>query len=159
MPGPDELEPDDWGTMLERRPIIGHGAESVPGVSRTWLRVKEPVVPETTDGAQPSETLQTSLQLCAHVFASDDIPTDAAISLHPKAPMSEETWGDFIGASLDHAVWLHRPRPATEWMLHDFTGLGMQGGRGLAMGRVFAQDGTHVASIAQEVLFREKKPA
>jgi len=148
VPGPDELEADDWGTMLERRPVPDE--RSPKHSSRVWLRLKEPVVPTESDQATVD-----ALNWCGQIFTSDDIPTNAAIANHPGLA-NDSDWENFIGASLDHAVWMHRPRPVTDWMLHDFDGQGLRNARGLARGQVFAEDGAHVASIAQEVLFRER---
>jgi len=57
-------------------------------------------------------------------------------------------------ASLDHTIWYHRPMKADEWHLHDFSSHGYVGARGLAIGHIFSMDGTHVATVAQEVLMR-----
>ena len=60
----------------------------------------------------------------------------------------------FMSASLDHAIWFHRPVTASDWHLHEMRSLGLTGSRGLASGSVFAADGTHVATVTQEVLLR-----
>jgi len=66
--------------------------------------------------------------------------------------------GDHMfAASLDHTVWFHRNLAADEWHLHDFSCLHFVGGRGLALGYVFAADGGHVATVAQEVLMRDTR--
>jgi acyl-CoA thioesterase-2 len=57
-------------------------------------------------------------------------------------------------ASLDHTVWFHRPFRADEWLLYDQVSPSASGGRGLAVGRLFAEDGRLVASVAQEGLIR-----
>jgi acyl-CoA thioesterase II len=56
--------------------------------------------------------------------------------------------------SLDHALWLHRPVRMDEWVLFDFDPVSVAASRGLVHGSVYTQDGTLVASIAQEVLIR-----
>ena len=53
-------------------------------------------------------------------------------------------------ASLDHSIWFHRPFRADEWWLYDQWSPSASGGRGLSIGRVFTQDGTLVATVAQE---------
>ena len=60
-------------------------------------------------------------------------------------------------ASLDHTIWFHRPIEADRWHVHDFTCHTFVGGRGLSLGNVFALDGTHVATVAQEVLLRDTR--
>ena len=62
--------------------------------------------------------------------------------------------GRWFGASLDHAVWFHRPVRAHDWNLYEMSCLSYVGGRGLTHGFVFASDGTHVATVAQETLVR-----
>ena len=57
-------------------------------------------------------------------------------------------------ASLDHTIWFHRPFRADEWWLYDQVSPSASGGRGLALARVFTQDGTLVATVAQEGLIR-----
>jgi acyl-CoA thioesterase-2 len=57
-------------------------------------------------------------------------------------------------ASLDHAMWFHRPFRADEWLLYAMESPNAAGGRGLALGRFFTRDGTLVASTAQEGVVR-----
>ena len=57
-------------------------------------------------------------------------------------------------ASLDHAVWFHRTFRADEWWLYDQQSPSAASARGLALARVFAQDGRLVATVAQEGLIR-----
>ncbi len=57
-------------------------------------------------------------------------------------------------ASLDHAMWWHRFARADEWFLYSQESPSARGGRGLSLGRIFAQDGTLVASVAQEGMIR-----
>jgi acyl-CoA thioesterase II len=65
-------------------------------------------------------------------------------------------WGldDVNGASLDHALWFHRPFRADEWVLYDCTSPTASGARGLATGRFFTRSGAHVATVVQEGLLR-----
>jgi len=57
-------------------------------------------------------------------------------------------------ASLDHAMWFHRPFRVDEWLLYAMESPNASGGRGLAMGRFFTRDGVLVASTAQEGVVR-----
>ena len=57
-------------------------------------------------------------------------------------------------ASLDHAMWFHRPFRADEWLLYAMESPNAAGGRGLALGRFFTRDGRLVASTAQEGVVR-----
>lgn len=145
VPSPDSLSPDDWGPILERRSLP---PEKHPARATCWLRVKPPV------GDDPV------MQACALAYASDDIPTEAASQSHPLRPRPGAPDGEydrlFVGASLDHAIWFHRPGRQDEWVLHDFKGHGLVGARGLGIGELFSRDGVHLATIAQEILMREK---
>src|SRR5690606_14242180 len=55
-------------------------------------------------------------------------------------------------ASLDHALWFHRPCRADEWLLYAMDSPAAQGSRGMARGMIYARDGRLVASTAQEGL-------
>ncbi|MCY1378054.1 acyl-CoA thioesterase II [compost metagenome] len=57
-------------------------------------------------------------------------------------------------ASLDHAMWWHRPVRVDEWLLYVQESPSAQGARGLATGKFFNRDGQHVASVAQEGMVR-----
>ena len=62
-------------------------------------------------------------------------------------------------ASLDHAMWFHRPARADEWVLYAQQSPSAQGGRGLGIGRMFTADGVLLASVAQEGMVRAPEPA
>jgi acyl-CoA thioesterase II len=62
--------------------------------------------------------------------------------------------GEYVGASLDHAVWFHAPVRADEWFLYETDSPAASGGRALCFGQVWAADGTHVATVAQQGLIR-----
>ena len=68
---------------------------------------------------------------------------------------------DVLAASLDHALWFHRPFRADEWMLFSQVSPSAHGGRGLVRGSLYARDGQLVATVIQEGLLRVKadKPA
>ena len=59
-------------------------------------------------------------------------------------------------ASLDHAMWFHRPFRMDEWLLYEVQSPSASAARGLVMGRFYSQDGTLVASTAQEGLIRRR---
>lgn len=148
LPGPDDALRDDdsWSSMFERRFAAPRNALEGRGVA--WMRMREPV------GDDPI------LQACALAYLSDDLPTDAVVALHPDRPKGE--WGegemDFMSASLDHAIWFHRPLAADQWHLHDFSSLAYLSSRGLGIGHILTTDGVHVATVAQEVLLRLTRP-
>jgi len=65
--------------------------------------------------------------------------------------------GKVMMASIDHAIWFHRPFRADEWFFYDCRVQSTGNGRGFAHGKVYLQDGTLVASTAQEGLLRLKR--
>ena len=132
-------EDDSWGPLIERQ----WGQRPDPGVARTWLRVRGPL------GEDPI------LHQCALAFASDDAPMEAALTHHPRWSGREEDFGRFMTASLDHAIWFHRPVQGDAWHLYDMASEGIRGGRGMSYGRVLTTDGVHVATVTQEVLIRD----
>jgi len=83
-------------------------------------------------------------------YASDYSLLESILRRHGK---SWRTPG-LRAASLDHAMWFHRPARADEWLLYAQHSPSAQGGRGLGIGRMFSQDGTLVASVAQEGMLR-----
>ncbi|MCC7328837.1 MAG: thioesterase family protein, partial [Gammaproteobacteria bacterium] len=68
------------------------------------------------------------------------------------------SFGGLQMASLDHAMWFHRPARMDQWLLFDLESPNASGGRGMALGRVFSEDGVLVASVAQEGLIRLRRP-
>ena len=61
---------------------------------------------------------------------------------------------DLQVASLDHALWLHRPFRLDDWLLYAQDSPAAGGARGFNRGAIFTRDGTHIASVAQEGLIR-----
>jgi len=66
--------------------------------------------------------------------------------------------GEMVMASIDHALWFHRPFRADEWLLYDVESPSASGGRGFARGSIYSRDGRLVASVAQEGLMRVRRP-
>ncbi|TVP54588.1 MAG: acyl-CoA thioesterase II [Halomonadaceae bacterium] len=60
-------------------------------------------------------------------------------------------------ASLDHALWFHRPLRMDDWLLYDKDSPSAAGGRGFNRGNLFSRDGTMVASVCQEALIRKRQ--
>ena len=99
------------------------------------------------------------IHACALAYLSDTNAMDAVASAHPRGLPDPDEWHDvYMTASLDHAVWFHRPPRADDWLLLDLDGHGIIRTRGLSTGHVFSADGQHVATIAQEGLIRVLSP-
>ena len=60
-------------------------------------------------------------------------------------------------ASLDHTIWSHGSVEPDRWHLYDFSWHHFVGGRGLSIGQIFSGAGSHVATVAQEVLVRDTR--
>jgi acyl-CoA thioesterase-2 len=94
------------------------------------------------------------------------LPDDAAVHAAALTFVSDLTllgaglarqggWGGgVVGASLDHAVWFHQPVRADEWFLYETDSPVASGGLALCFGQIWAADGTHVATVAQQGLLR-----
>jgi acyl-CoA thioesterase-2 len=106
---------------------------------RVWLKA---------NGVMPDNPL---LHQCAVTYASDLTLLDSAMLANGL------TWDDHRQvqiASLDHAMWFHRPFRADDWLLYDQQSPSASGARGLSIGRLFTRDGRHVVSMVQEGLLR-----
>jgi acyl-CoA thioesterase-2 len=138
---------DLFGDLLDRpRPIdIRHvdwlppdRDKPLPARQRVWLRA---------DGALPDDHLIHTIVL---TYASDMTLLDTALLPHGGSWFEP---GLFM-ASLDHAMWFHRPFRADDWLLYSQDSPSASGGRGLSRGLVFSRDGTLVATVMQEGLIR-----
>ena len=109
---------------------------------RVWFRA---------DGKLPDDPL---LHDCIVAYASDLTLLDTAVMAHARS------WDDdrFMIASLDHAMWFHRPVRADEWLLYHQRSPSAQAGRGLAEGFIYRRDGTLAVTVMQEGLIRPVKP-
>jgi acyl-CoA thioesterase II len=107
-------------------------------VQRLWIRA---------DGTLPDDPL---LHACIATYASDMSLFDTMLAPH------ELSWddADFMGASLDHCMWFHRPFRADEWLLYDMDSPTAYGARGLARGFLFTRSGDLAVSVVQEGLMR-----
>jgi acyl-CoA thioesterase II len=107
----------------------------------------------------PDATWETRFWARATVPLGDDPVLQASVLTYlSDVSGGLAAWHDgrsHSGASLDHAVWFHRPARLDDWVLMDVTPLSSAGGRGLYNGTIHSSDGRLVATIAQECLFRD----
>jgi acyl-CoA thioesterase-2 len=129
---PIELRPVDASRYFVR--------EKRTPVQHIWMRAT---------GRLP-DTL--ALHQCVLAYASDFTLLDTALIAHGRLLFDP----DIQMASLDHAMWFHRPFRADEWLLYAQDSPNAYGARGLARGSVFTRDGVLVASVAQEGLIRQQ---
>ena len=138
-PDPDTLAAQPPEGFIDRRDVERTTEPTVHGL--TWLRTLQ---------ALPDDPV---LQACGFAYISDDHALGLALYAHPLGV----DWEKLMTASLDHAIWFHRPFRADDWLLFDLDGHGVANSRGLSFGRVFDRSGRHVASIAQEALGRVRR--
>ncbi len=91
------------------------------------------------------------LHVCLATYVSDMTLLDSILLAHGRGGWAV---GDVVGASLDHAMWFHRPLRADEWLLYDQQSPSASGGRGLGTARIYTQDGQLAVSVIQEGLVR-----
>lgn len=160
VPPPEDLEdgqeallrePDlpeavrDWIARprpFEARPVISRGLVDRPARApqdSIWIRMRGPL---PSDG---------SLHRALLAFASDMSLLDTSLLPHGKSIFS-----DVQVASLDHAMWFHRPFRADEWLLYAQDSPSASGARGFNRGSIFTRDGVLIASVAQEGLIRAR---
>jgi acyl-CoA thioesterase-2 len=107
-----------------------------------WLRA---------DGELPDDPL---LHVCLMTYASDMTLLDTVLLAHGVSWSSDLVYG----ASLDHAMWFHRPFRVDRWLLFVQDSPVASGARGLARGVVYTADGELVVSVVQEGLLRPRPP-
>jgi len=131
-----------WGRALDTRYVDETdytGALRQDPSWRVWLRA---------NGKLPADPL---LHRCVAAYASDMTLLDTALRPHLLA-MDE----NMQVASLDHAMWFHRPFRADEWLLYAHESPSMSNARGFTTARFFTADGRLVVSVAQEGLLRDR---
>ena len=133
-PSPIDFRPVQARNPL--RPVAG------PPMQALWFRVSERL---------PDDPL---LHRCLLAYASDFNLIGTALRPHAKTWYSDT----LVVASLDHALWFHRPARIDEWLLYSMDSPSAQGARGLARGLIHDRAGRLVASVAQEGLMREVRP-
>ena len=131
---------------IEMRPV---------DVSRYFAREKrgpEQCVWMRASGPLPDDF---PLHQCVLAYASDFSLLDTALIAHGKLMFDK----DIQLASLDHALWFHRPFRADEWLLYAQDSPSSHGSRGFCRGSIFTREGLLVASVAQEGLMRQRASA
>ncbi|MFI1863606.1 acyl-CoA thioesterase [Streptomyces jumonjinensis] len=91
------------------------------------------------------------LHACLAVYVSDMTLLDSVLLAHGRGGWAV---GDVVGASLDHAMWFHRPFRADEWLLYDQESPSASGGRGLGQARIHTRDGRLAMTVIQEGVIR-----
>ena len=125
---------------MTRLPAGYTSAKTTP-VQQIWIRATGPV---------PDDRATQSVVLA---YLSDMTLLDTSTFAHGRALFDP----DIQAASLDHAMWFHRPHKHDGWLLYAQDSPSASGSRGFTRGLIYAEDGTLVASVAQEGLVRLKR--
>jgi acyl-CoA thioesterase-2 len=147
LPDWEDLRAQLLGGSTQRRPDgpievrVCDPDSTEPGVAlparrRVWMRPR---------GVLPEDPLVHAAVL---VFASDRTLLRTAARPHGA------TWRLRVGASLDHAVWIHRPARFDGWLLFVSESPVAHAARALLLGAMYRRDGVRLASVAQEGLLR-----
>jgi acyl-CoA thioesterase-2 len=160
VPAPD--------TLMTQQELIGKYGDAVPeGIKRYWERdrpidmkavmlkhytSREKLAPEQniwirTAGPVPADR---ATQAAVLAYLSDMTLLDTSTFAHGRAVFDP----DIQAASLDHAMWFHRPHRLDDWILYTQDSPSSQGSRGFTRGALYGRDGTLIASVAQEGLIR-----
>jgi acyl-CoA thioesterase-2 len=160
--------PDTLGSQQD---LIGQFGDAVPeGIRRYWERDRpvemKPVMLKhytsrekldphqhiwiRTTGAVPADRASQAAVLA---YLSDMTLLDTSTFAHGRAVFDR----DIQAASLDHAMWFHRPHPLNGWLLYTQDSPSTSGARGFTRGALYGQDGTLIASVAQEGLIRLRR--
>jgi acyl-CoA thioesterase-2 len=152
-PHKDRFPPDFAEWIMRDRPIDTRSVDLPRWLDQDAPRptVAEQRVWFRANGMLPDDAL---LHDCVVAYASDLTLLDTTIMTHARS------WDDdrFMMASLDHAMWFHRPIRADEWLLYHQRSPSAQAGRGLAEGFIFRRDGALAVTVMQEGLIRPVKP-
>jgi acyl-CoA thioesterase-2 len=160
VPSPDELPPDARTLAQIDHPAAQHAARRAVDMRHVQPQIYAEPDPEPRESQSvwlrvprrlPDDPL---LHAAVLAYASDYSLLEPILRRHGL------TWGDprLRMASLDHAMWFHRPFGRTdEWVLYTQESPSAQGGRGLGIGRMFAADGTLLATVGQEGMVRVKE--
>ncbi|MGW0764103.1 acyl-CoA thioesterase II [Streptomyces sp. NPDC002676] len=147
--GYEHLAPEVVERFLEAReaidlryvdePPYGQFGEPREPHSQVWFR---------TNGKLDDDPLQ---HVVLATYVSDMTLLDSVLLAHGRGGWAV---GDVVGASLDHAMWFHRPFRADEWLLYDQESPSAHGGRGLGQARIYTQDGQLAITVIQEGVVR-----
>ncbi|MDQ0313831.1 acyl-CoA thioesterase-2 [Amorphus orientalis] len=131
---------------IERRPVdLRHylTREKLDPYQYVWVRTTGPLPPDRESHA------------CVLAYASDLTLLDTSLFPHGTSVFDKT----IQTASLDHAMWFHRPFKADEWLLYAQDSPWTGGARGFSRGLIYTREGVLVASVAQEGLIRPIDPA
>ncbi|SDY20753.1 acyl-CoA thioesterase-2 [Geodermatophilus africanus] len=161
LPMPEVPAPETLPTLPEVVAPYGQRAAAALAISQA---VEQRLLEDPFDRTPKSPP---DTRTCVWMRVAGRLPEDGSVHRAALTFVSDLTllsaglarigggWGgEHVGASLDHAVWFHAPVRADEWFLYETDSPAASGGRALCFGQVWAADGTHVATVAQQGLIR-----
>ncbi|MFJ7156669.1 acyl-CoA thioesterase [Streptomyces sp. NPDC101118] len=142
-------DPGTVERLLEARGAVDLRYATTP----PWGTVGEPLDPHSQVWFRTAGKLADDpmLHICLATYVSDMTLLDSVLLAHGRGGWAV---GDVVGASLDHAMWFHRPFRADEWLLYDQESPSAHGGRGLGQARIYTQDGQLAITVIQEGVVR-----
>ncbi|WP_435202571.1 acyl-CoA thioesterase [Qipengyuania sp. 902] len=163
---PEELKPD----MEQRRAMVERMGDRMSEDQRKFVLRPRPIDMRTNDKLHWMNSEPRPPRAHSWFRTVAPLPDDAALHRAVIAYASDYTllgtsalphglsWmrGELVGASLDHAIWFHRPARADEWLLYATDAPWSGSGRGYNRGRIFNRAGELVASVAQEGMMRKR---
>ncbi|MFJ6214164.1 acyl-CoA thioesterase [Streptomyces sp. NPDC092296] len=165
VPAPEEL-PDPYLAWAEHDPEGYAQSAAVRTLQMRFVPDGSPGLPAEAPGmpqqfvwlraAAPLPADDPLLHVCALTYLSD-LTLASTTAMHLQPPRFRRTEPPRLTlASLDHAMWFHRPFRADEWLLFAQRSPSSSDGRGLAIGEFYDREGALVASAVQEALIRER---
>ncbi|MFI1102575.1 acyl-CoA thioesterase [Streptomyces melanogenes] len=146
---PRHLPADVAARLIEARAAVDlRYADAPPWASVGTAREPRSQVWFRTNGKLADDPL---LHIALATYVSDMTLLDSVLLAHGRGGWAV---GDVVGASLDHAMWFHRPFRADEWLLYDQESPSASAGRGLGQARIYTQDGRLAVTVIQEGVVR-----
>jgi acyl-CoA thioesterase-2 len=166
MAMPEAPDPETVPNFEER--IAKIPTDKLPEDVRSWIRRERPIEVRAVGAGSPFDHTKRPPTQLVWIRARGKLPDPLLLHQCVVAYASDMTlldtitlphgivWSDgrYAMASLDHAMWFHRPFRADEWLLYAQDSPVAHGARGFATGRLFTRDGTLVGSVVQEGLIR-----
>ncbi len=167
MAKPDVPEPEDLPSSAELEASVGH---LMPPGLKHWFLGKQAIEVRPCDLGRYDARGTPQNRQRVWIRASGRLPDDPAVHRAVLAYLSDMTLLDaalaphgrtlfepgLAAASLDHAIWFHRPFRADEWLLYAQDSPSMSGSRGLTRGLLFDRAGGLIATVMQEGLIRTR---